>query len=52
VNQALNSTDLRQQLIRIGAEPAPRSRAEFAQFLSDEHQRYARIVQDLGLTPK
>jgi tripartite-type tricarboxylate transporter receptor subunit TctC len=52
VNQALNSADLRQQLIRIGAEPAPRSRAEFARFLSDEHQRYARIVKDLGLTPK
>lgn len=51
VNQALNSTDLRQQLIRIGAEPAPRSRAEFAQFLGDERQRYSRIVKELGLTP-
>jgi tripartite-type tricarboxylate transporter receptor subunit TctC len=52
VNQALGSADLRQQLIRIGAEPAPRSRAEFAQFLRDERQRYAKLVNDLGLKPK
>jgi tripartite-type tricarboxylate transporter receptor subunit TctC len=52
VNQALNSADLRQNLIRIGAEPAPRSRAEFAQFLRDEYQRYAKLVNDLGLKPK
>ncbi len=52
VNRALESADLRQQLIRIGAEPAPRSRAEFAQFLRDEYQRYAKLVNDLGLKPK
>ncbi|MDP1717163.1 MAG: tripartite tricarboxylate transporter substrate-binding protein, partial [Burkholderiales bacterium] len=52
VNRSLESTDLRQQLIRIGAEPAPRSRAGFAQFLRDEYQRYARLVNDLGLKPK
>jgi tripartite-type tricarboxylate transporter receptor subunit TctC len=52
VNQALNSPDLRQNLVRIGAEPAPRSRAEFAQFLRDERQRYATLVNDLGLRPK
>ncbi len=51
VNRALESADLRQQLIRIGAEPAPRSRAEFAQFLRDEYQVYARLVNDLGLKP-
>ncbi|MDP2239961.1 MAG: tripartite tricarboxylate transporter substrate-binding protein [Burkholderiales bacterium] len=52
VNRSLESTDLRQQLIRIGAEPAPRSRAGFAQFLRNEYQRYARLVNDLGLKPK
>lgn len=52
VNQALGNADLRQQLIRIGAEPAPRSRAEFAQFVHDDHERYAKLVTDLGLAPK
>lgn len=52
VNQALGNADLRQNLIRIGAEPAPRSRAEFAQFVHDDHERYAKLVTDLGLVPK
>lgn len=52
VNQALGNADLRQNLIRIGAEPAPRSRAEFAQFVHDDHERYAKLVTDLGLAPK
>ncbi len=52
VNQALGNADLRQNLVRIGAEPAPRSRAEFAQFVHDDHERYAKLVTDLGLAPK
>lgn len=51
-NDALQNPDLRQQLIRAGAEPAPRTRDEFAKFVQDEFQRYSRIVKDLGLSPK
>ena len=51
-NDALQSADLRQQIIRAGAEPATRSRAEFEKFMRDEYQRYGAIIKDLGLGPK
>jgi tripartite-type tricarboxylate transporter receptor subunit TctC len=52
VNEVLQNPDLRQQLIRAGAEPASRTRDEFAKFIRDEHQRYGKLVMDLGLSPK
>ena len=52
VDEALQSADLRQQLIRAGAEPAPRSRDEFAKFVREEYQRYGKLVKDLGVGPK
>jgi tripartite-type tricarboxylate transporter receptor subunit TctC len=50
VNEALESADLVSQIVRTGAEPAPRSRAAFASFLRDEYERYGRLVRELGIT--
>lgn len=49
VNEAMNTPELRQQLIATGAEPAARSREEFRTFIRDEYARYGTLVKDLGL---
>ena len=50
VNEALESADLVSQIVRTGAEPAPRSRTAFAAFLREEYERYGRLVRELGIT--
>jgi len=50
VNEALESAELIGQIVRTGAEPAPRSRAAFGAFLRDEYERYGRLVRELGIT--
>ncbi len=50
-NEALQTAELRQQIVRAGAEPAPVSRAEFEKFMRNEYQRYGGIIKDLGLGP-
>src|SRR6476659_5663440 len=48
VTRILNAPEMRDRLIAQGAEPAPTSPAEFAQFVADELARYARIVKASG----
>jgi len=47
VDEALRSAELREQLVRTGAEPARRSRAAFGVFIREEYKRYGAIVKDL-----
>lgn len=44
----LNSTDMRERLTAQGAEAAPTTPAEFAQFIGRELAKYARIVKVSG----
>jgi len=44
----LNSTDMRERLTAQGAEAAPTTPAEFAQFIGRELAKYARIVKASG----
>ena len=48
VTRILNAPEMRDRLIAQGAEPAPTSPAEFAQFVAGELVRYARIVKASG----
>ena len=48
VTKVLNSPDVRARFVADGAEPAPDTPAEFAQFISAEMAKYARIVKASG----
>jgi len=47
--KAVNSPDVRQQLLNVGADPAPNSPDEFGQFLRREYERYGRLIKEAGL---
>jgi tripartite-type tricarboxylate transporter receptor subunit TctC len=51
VTRILSSPDMRERLAAQGAEAAPDSPAEFAQFIASELARYARIVKASGAKP-
>jgi tripartite-type tricarboxylate transporter receptor subunit TctC len=51
VTRILSSPDMRERLAAQGAEAAPGSPAEFAQFIGSELARYARIVKASGAKP-
>ena len=48
VTRILNAPDVRARFVADGAEPAPDSPSEFAQFISAEMAKYARIVKASG----
>jgi tripartite-type tricarboxylate transporter receptor subunit TctC len=48
VVKILNSPDMRERMTAQGAEPAPTTPAEFAQFIARELAKYARIVKASG----
>ncbi|MBI4206257.1 MAG: tripartite tricarboxylate transporter substrate binding protein [Betaproteobacteria bacterium] len=47
--EALESGDVREQLIKAGAEPAFKPPQPFAQFVREEYERYGKLVRELGL---
>jgi tripartite-type tricarboxylate transporter receptor subunit TctC len=47
--QAVNSPDVRQQLLNVGADPAPNSPDEFGKFLRREYERYGVLIREAGL---
>ena len=48
VTRILNSTEMRERMTALGAEPAPDTPAEFARFIAGETAKYARIVKLSG----
>lgn len=46
---ALAAGEVREPLIKAGAEPAYRPPQAFAQFVREEYERYGKLVRDLGL---
>jgi tripartite-type tricarboxylate transporter receptor subunit TctC len=49
VTTALNDPEVKQKLLQSGAEPAPSTPEEFAQFLRSEIERWGRIVREKGI---
>lgn len=49
VARALSFEDLRERLLKLGAEPMILKRAEFARFVEDELQEAARLVKAAGI---
>jgi tripartite-type tricarboxylate transporter receptor subunit TctC len=47
--KAVTSPDGRQQLLQIGADPAPNSSEEFGRFVRQEYERYGRLIKEAGL---
>ena len=46
--KALNAPDVREKMLAQGAEPAPTTPQEFAQFIARERDKYAKIVKASG----
>ena len=46
---ALAAGEVREPLIKAGAEPAYKPPQAFAQFVREEYERYGKLVRDLGL---
>jgi tripartite-type tricarboxylate transporter receptor subunit TctC len=51
VTRILRTPEMRDRLTAMGAEPAPDTPAEFAQFITTEAAKYARIVKVSGAKP-
>jgi tripartite-type tricarboxylate transporter receptor subunit TctC len=47
--ETIESTDVYEQLIKAGAEPAFKPPQPFAQFVKEEYERYGKLVRELGL---
>jgi len=47
--ETIESTDVREQLIKAGAEPAFQPPQLFARFVKEEYERYGKLVRELGL---
>jgi tripartite-type tricarboxylate transporter receptor subunit TctC len=48
VVRILNTPDVREKLLAQGAEPAPTTPEQFAQFIAREHAKYGKIVKASG----
>ena len=48
LSRILNSADVRDRMLALGAEPAPGSAADFGRFIERELAKYARIVKVSG----
>lgn len=46
---ALDAAEVREQLVKAGAEPAYQPPQPFAQFVSAEYEKYGKLVRELGL---
>jgi tripartite-type tricarboxylate transporter receptor subunit TctC len=49
--RVLNLPDVRKRFTELVIEPAPTSQGEFASFIRNETQRWARVVKDAKLEP-
>ena len=47
--EALEGRELREQIVKAGAEPAFKPPKPFAQFVHGEYERYGKLVRELGL---
>jgi tripartite-type tricarboxylate transporter receptor subunit TctC len=50
--QVTNSAEVREQLLRVGLEPSPAGAAEFAAQVKRDIGSWAKVIQDVGVTPQ
>lgn len=52
VKKALDTTEVRERLIGIGAEPTPTTPEVFQSFINGELDRWVKVVKSAGITPQ
>jgi tripartite-type tricarboxylate transporter receptor subunit TctC len=52
LTRILNTPDVQQRMIELVIEPAPMSRAAFAEYIATETKQWAQVVKDAKLTPQ
>lgn len=52
ITRIINLPDVKERLLREGADPAPRSPEQFAQFIQAEVAKYAAIIKEAGVKPE
>ncbi|MGP1615319.1 MAG: tripartite tricarboxylate transporter substrate-binding protein, partial [Pollutimonas bauzanensis] len=50
VQKILNQPEVKQQLLALGAEPAGGSVRDFTQFVQAEHDKWAKVIKDAGIS--
>jgi tripartite-type tricarboxylate transporter receptor subunit TctC len=48
----LRSSEVKEQMARLGAVPVGSTPAEFAAFVTAESRRWGKIIKDLGIKPE
>ena len=51
INAALADPTIKARLVALGAEPMPMTPAEFGKFLSDETEKWSKVVKFAGIRP-
>ena len=51
VNAALNDGELNKKLVEAGADPAPGTPAQLAEFLKSELERWGKVIKDKNIKP-
>jgi tripartite-type tricarboxylate transporter receptor subunit TctC len=52
INAAIADPGMKARLAAIGGEPLPGTPAEFGKLISDETEKWAKVVQAAGLKPE
>jgi tripartite-type tricarboxylate transporter receptor subunit TctC len=50
VNEGLATPELRNQIIRLGGEPRPKSVQDFAAYIADQYKRWGEVIRVTGVT--
>jgi len=50
LREVLSAEDTKKKLLDLGALPAPNTPAQFARLIDDDRRRYAKIIQERGIT--
>ena len=52
INAALADPTMKARLFALGAEPMPMTSASFGKFMSDETDKWAKVVKFAGIKPE
>ena len=52
INAALTDPTMKARLVALGAEPMPMASADFGKFMSDETEKWGKVVKFAGMKPE
>jgi tripartite-type tricarboxylate transporter receptor subunit TctC len=52
INAALGEASSKAQLAHLGVEPMPMTSAEFSRFITDDVEKWAKVIRDANIRPE